>query len=105
MAALLRAFVELSSRRFHLGFAWRRGRLLRVGRTFHLVHERVGRALDVAHRFAQLARELRQLFGSEQQQREQKDDGGVGRTEHTLRPYFPVLVGVIFFGSPKIVRS
>lgn len=70
--------------------------------SLHLVHEGLGRVLDVAHGFAELAGQLGQLFGPEQEQSEHEHDGGIGWAKHGLAGYFPADLRVIFFLSTKI---
>ncbi len=48
----------------------------------HFLHKRMRCCLDMTHRFAELASQLGQLFGAEQQQGKQENNGGIGRTEH-----------------------
>ncbi len=116
MAALLRVVLELRQPRL-VGFFCRhffarrhwldRNRLGSrvVCGSLHFLHERMRRRLDMAHCFAELASQLGELFGAEQQQREQENNGGVGRAEHTLRVYFRRAVRVIFFPAPKFSHS
>jgi hypothetical protein len=77
-------------------------RFIRISGPLHLLHERMSCVLNVAHGLTELPGKLGQLLGPEQQQRENEDDGGIGRAKHGVAAYFLAGVRVIFFPATKI---